>query len=180
MIPAIEIEADKICAVTFCSETSIIQINKTDNILKLRITGVKAIAANLLNVFRYPPIKEVKHTKRRNGNVSLVKSIVRRNFSLFSIKPGATKLITVGINISKIIIKGSKKLNIIDIISDKKRLDSLTPFSILTSETTGTNAEFIAPSANKRRNKFGNLNATKNASETKLAPSEIAINRSRM
>ena len=61
---------------------------------------------------------------------------------------------------------------------NKKRLDSLIPFSILTSETTGTNAEFIAPSANKRLNKLGNLNATKKASATKLAPSESAINKS--
>src|SRR5690606_14560919 len=44
----------------------------------------------------------------------------------------------------------------------------------------GTKAELKAPSANSRRNRFGNRNATRNASDTAPVPSAAAMNMSRM
>ena len=63
---------------------------RTTSIDKLRITGVKAMAANLLIVFKYPPINEDKQINNKNGNVSLDNSIVNESFVEFSSKPGAT------------------------------------------------------------------------------------------
>ena len=47
-------------------------------------------------------------------------------------------------------------------------------FDIRYKQGIGTKAEVKAPSANRLRNKFGSLNATKNASETRLAPRKLA------
>ena len=54
---------------------------RTTSIDKLRITGVKAMAANLLIVFKYPPISEDKQINNKNGNVSLDNSIVNESFA---------------------------------------------------------------------------------------------------
>ena len=102
----------------------------------------------------------------KKGKVNLANSIASANlFSLFS-NPGANRFIMVGIKISNNMIKGKRKLTIKVDISDKNISPFFAPSFILIPDTSGTNAEFIAPSANNLLNKLGNLNATKKASET--------------
>ena len=60
-------------------------------IIRFKITGVKAIAANLFSVLRNPPIKEESETKIRKGNVILDSKTVRLNFSKLLSNPGAIK-----------------------------------------------------------------------------------------
>ena len=50
-----------------------------------------AAAANLLLEFKIPAKKDEMLTKRRKGNVILVNSIAKLNFSEFEKKPGAIK-----------------------------------------------------------------------------------------
>ena len=56
-----------------------------------------------------------------------------------------------------------------------KKLDDL-----LNSDHLATKATLNAPSANRLRNRFGSLNATKNASAIIPAPRKFAISKSRM
>ena len=63
--------------------------------------------------------------------------------------------------------------------SSAKRLAASWPSSVNRAVNIGMNAAWNAPSANIRRNKFGNLKATKNASATGPAPSIAAISISR-
>ena len=51
--------------------------------------GAAAAAANLLFVLRIPEKKEERLTKNKNGNVILVSSTARLNFSTSSTNPGA-------------------------------------------------------------------------------------------
>ena len=61
---------------------------------------------------------------------------------------------------------------------EKNLSDSIRPEFEKIPETTGINAEFIAPSANTLLKRFGNLNATKKASDIIPAPIIRAINKS--
>ena len=55
--------------------------------------GVAAAAANLPNEFNTPDINETKEINNKYGNVILVKSIARLNFSESSKNPGANTII---------------------------------------------------------------------------------------
>ena len=54
-----------------------------------KIIGAAAAAANLLLEFKIPEKKEERLTNSKKGNVILVNSTVKLNFSVFSKKPGA-------------------------------------------------------------------------------------------
>ena len=72
----------------------------------------------------------------------------------------------------KVRLKGMKKYL-------KKKASALfLPDLVLTPETTGMNAAFIAPSPKILLNKLGNLKATKKQSEIKPAPITLAISKS--
>ena len=88
--------------------------NNVKIIVRFKITGVKAIAANLLIVLRKPPIKEDNDTNIRNGNVILDSKTVRLNFSGLSLNPGAIIFINKGMKISIIITRGSNAKKVID------------------------------------------------------------------
>ncbi len=79
--------------------------------------GAAAAAANLLWEFNIAEKKDAKLTKSKKGKVILVKVIVRFNFSVFSINPGAIKKTNKGMNISMSTITKTKntrsKLNIL-------------------------------------------------------------------
>ena len=64
------------------------------------IIGAAAAAANLLLEFKIPEKKDERLTKSKKGNVSLVSSTARLNFSEFSKKPGAIIYTKYGVNIS--------------------------------------------------------------------------------
>ena len=72
----------------------------------------------------------------------------------------------------KVRLKGMKKY------LKKKTSALLFPDLVLTPETTGMNAAFIAPSPKILLNKLGNLKATKKQSEIKPAPITLAISKS--
>ena len=55
------------------------------------IIGAAAAAANLLLEFKIPEKKDETLTNNRKGNVILVNSTARLNFSLSPKKPGAIK-----------------------------------------------------------------------------------------
>jgi len=154
------------------------KINKQEIIVKLRIIGVNAIAANLPRVFRYAPANEVKQMKKTKGKASLDRSTVRINLSGSSVKPGAISFIMKGIKISAIINKIKRKINNEEKIKEKNSSDLFFPNLLLTPEITGMNAEFIAPSPKSLLKRLGSLKEMKNASDTKPAPIIFAIKRS--
>ena len=154
------------------------KINKQKIIVKLRIIGVNAIAANLPRVFRYAPANEVKQMKKTKGKVSRDRSTVRINLSGSSLKPGAISFTMKGIKISAIINKIKRKINNEEKIKEKNSSDLFFPNLLLIPEITGMNAEFIAPSPKSLLKRLGSLKEIKNASDTKPAPIIFAINRS--
>ena len=154
------------------------KINKQKIIVKLRIIGVNAIAANLPKVFRYAPANEVKQMKKTKGKVRRDRSTVRINLSGSSVKPGAISFTMRGIKISAIIKKIKRKINIEEKIKEKNSSDLFFPNLFLIPEITGINAEFIAPSPKSLLKRLGSLNEIKNASDTKPAPIIFAIKRS--
>tara|TARA_B100000287_G_scaffold401488_1_gene421603 strand:+ start:550 stop:804 length:255 start_codon:yes stop_codon:yes gene_type:complete len=81
-------------------------------------------------------------------------------------------------NISKINNRNIRKIKSPENTLEKNSLAFDLPDFVNIPETTGMNAEFIEPSANNLLNKFGNLKATKNASEIKPAPIIRAISKS--
>ena len=154
------------------------KINKQKIIVKLRIIGVNAIAANLFRVFRYAPANEVKQIKKTKGKVSRDRSTVRINLSGSSLKPGAISPTMRGIKISAIINKIKRKINNEEKIREKNSSDLFLPNLLLIPEITGMNAEFIAPSPKSLLKRLGNLKEIKKASDTKPAPIIFAIKRS--
>tara|TARA_B100000683_G_scaffold143680_1_gene139665 strand:+ start:110 stop:592 length:483 start_codon:yes stop_codon:yes gene_type:complete len=154
------------------------KINKQKIIVKLRIIGVNAIAANLPRVFRYAPANEVKQMKKTKGKVRRDRSTVRINLSGSSVKPGAIIFTMRGIKISAIINKIKRKINNEEKIKEKNSSDLFFPNLFLIPEITGINAEFIAPSPKSLLKRLGSLNEIKNASDTKPAPIIFAIKRS--
>ena len=139
-------------------------------IIKFNITGVNAMAANLFMVFKKLPKSEESETKSKNGNVNRDNWTVKLNLDISDWKPGAIPIITNGIRISKISINGKINKSTNEKILDKNITASWSPCFTLIPEITGMNAAFKAPSANKRLNRLGNLKATKNESDIKLAP----------
>ena len=105
--------------------------------------------------------------------------MVRATFSGFSIKPGARIVTTQGMHSSKIMVKRMRKKVSKEIALAANSTDLSRPEATSFEENRGTNADVKAPSANRLRNKFGNLKATKKASDTMPAPRKLAITISR-
>ena len=142
-----------------------------------KIIGAAAAAANLLFEFKIPEKKEERLTNNKKGNVILVNSTARLNFSVFSKKPGAITYTKYGVNTSaNKTIKQSIRINKL-----KTSSANFFPFillSVLTETQLGIKAALNVPSANKRLKVFGSLKATKYASAKIDAPKNIAINTS--
>ena len=68
--------------------------------IMFKIIGAAAAAANLLFEFRIPEKKDDKLTNNKNGNMILVKEIVRSSLSVSPEKPGAITKMNDGIKIS--------------------------------------------------------------------------------
>ena len=96
-----------------------------------------------------------------------------------SAKPGANPCMIHGIAICRMVTNSSNATTKTDSTSSANRRAASRPPSDMCRANSGTNAALNAPSANKRRKKFGSLNATKNASATGPAPSIAAIRISR-
>ena len=108
------------------------------------------------------------------------KLTAKAKFSGLSEKPGAMRRTTQGMPNS---ISKTKKVKITakTEMACEANLTALSlPSPANFCETIGTNAEVNAPSANRLRNKLGNLKATKKASATMPAPKKRAKTMSRM
>ena len=144
-----------------------------------KIIGAAAGAAKRSNEFKIPAWKETMEINNKKGKVMRHKSMVKATFSGFSIKPGARILTTQGMHNSKMIVNRIKKNVSKEMALAANSTDLSRPDATSFEENNGTNADVNAPSAKRLLNKFGNLNATKNASETMPAPRKLAMTMSR-
>ena len=144
---------------------------KTDAIIiRFKMIGAAAGAANFPREFKMPDWKETMEINSRNGKVIRERVVVSSSFPGSSAKPGASSRTTPGIKISITITKRVTKNVRAEIALDAKlRASSLFSLTNLW-ESIGTNAVVKAPSANRLRNRLGILNAAKKASETAPAP----------
>ena len=76
---------------------------------KFKIIGAAEAAANLLCEFRIAEKKDAKLINNIKGNVILVKSVAKINFSGSDLKPGAIRETNKGINNSTIITSPSSE-----------------------------------------------------------------------
>ena len=91
-----------------------------------------------------------------------------------SAKPGAKIQTTIGINISNMIVMPNNTT------ANQENTFFANDSSWCESAYIGINIADNAPSPSKSRNKFGNLNAAKNMSESRPAPNTRAISMSRI
>lgn len=141
--------------------------------------GLAAGPANLPMELRTPPSSETSEMKRIYGKVIWARATVRLNFSGASTKPGAKSGIIHGMKTMKMALMTSSTMSNTAMTSPAKRRASARPFSVRILEKLGIKAALNAPSAKMRRKKLGSLNATKNASESQLAPIRFAMRISR-
>ena len=85
--------------------------------------------------------------------------------------PGASSAITQGIATIRIAVKGISTSSSAACACRAKAIASARPPPCSSRANNGTKAAEKAPSANRRRKKFGSLNATKKASATAPEPS---------
>ena len=144
-------------------------INTTFNII-----GAAEAAANLLCEFKIAEKKDAKLINNIKGNVILVKSVAKINFSGSDLKPGAISDTNKGMNNSmRITSPSSEKVNKLKTLFAKFSeffLDLVNSFAYL-----GTKAALKEPSPKILLNVFGILNATKKASAITPEPRNIAI-----
>src|SRR6185437_1746291 len=134
---------------------------------------------NIRQVFNTPPTIDAIEIKRMYGKVIRSNVTVNANFSGLSVNPGAVIIITALAKITPRIVNISNtNPNNPATDATKSRVSSGVRW-FLYSASTGTNACENAPSAKIRRSKFGNLEATKNASVAIPAPNIWAITISR-
>ena len=143
-------------------------------IIKFKITGAAAGAANLLREFKMPDWNDTIEMNNKNGKVIRDSSIASEIFSGLLVNPGAKMVTNQGIRYStNMTNKPTKKVRTDMAFAANKIacfLSSHTSFC----DSIGTNAVVKAPSAKRERNKFGNLKATKKASDIKPAPKKLA------
>ena len=89
-------------------------------------------------------------------------------------KPGAKTSTTHGINNSNNNTKTPTNNTKTEMACAAKNMERFLPSVTNFCENSGTKALVKAPSANRLRNKLGNLNATTKASETAPAPKKLA------
>ena len=140
----------------------------------LRNTGVTAGTANLPKLLSMEPANAVNDIKKIYGNV-IINSCVDNSYLIGSSKkPGANNMIKSGAaSIPIAVMNNRMPPNVPDVSAIKFFSDWSGEF--LYSANTGMNACEKAPSANKRRRKFGILNATKNTSAPIPAPNILAM-----
>ncbi len=137
------------------------------------ITGINAANKNLENAFNIADKNAAPQIKITYKNIIREITIVNCNFPGSFTNPGAKNHTINGINISKtIVIPNNPAIN-------QEKTFFANALSFFISVYIGINIADKAPSPNKSRNKFGNLNAAKNISDKRPAPKTRAINISR-
>src|SRR6185436_2103551 len=111
-------------------------------------------------VLRMPAASDTSEMKTMYGNVMRSNSTVNANFPGSAANPGA---VTYTISVA----------------APSIRSRTSDGFRFFCSARIGTKACENAPSANRRRSRFGILNATKKASVARLAPNSRAMKKSR-
>src|SRR4029450_1852019 len=109
--------------------------------------------------------------KRRYGKAMRPNSTAMAKVGASSRRPGASKLSTHGMASISTIENGTSTSSSAAWAWRAKASASARPWSCSSRENRGTNAAEKAPSANRRRKKFGSLKATKKASATGPEPS---------
>src|SRR5687767_13860735 len=108
--------------------------------------------------------------KSKYGNVQRSISTVRSNFASSARNPGANSSTRSGATMIPTTVTSARKEASVPAAPSTRSRTSSWVLRTLYSETTGTKACENAPSANRRRMKFGILNATRNASMSTPAP----------
>ena len=139
-------------------------------IVRLRMTGAAAGAANLPKELRMPDWKDTTETSSRKGKVIRDKKAASSILPASSANPGAKTTTTQGITISISNTKSPRLNTSTEIAPTANFIACALPPPTSFCEKIGTKALVKAPSANRLRNRFGNLKATKKASETAPAP----------
>ena len=127
-------------------------------------------SANLSREFKIPDWNDTTEIRSRKGNVMRDSVVARAIFSGSLMNPGAINAISDGMKISAMITNIIRKNINTEIACPANIIDFSLPSAMSLCDNMGTNAVVKAPSANKLRKRFGSLNATRNASETKPAP----------
>ena len=117
-----------------------------------------------------PDWKETNEISNKKGNVILDKKTANFIFSASAENPGAKNITTTGINISIISTNTPTNKAKTEIACAANLMAFYLPLPTNFYEKIGTKAAVKAPSAKRLLNKFGNLKATKKASETAPAP----------
>ncbi len=137
-------------------------------------TGINAAKTKRENAFSIADKNAAPHINITYTNIIRDINTVISILPGVASKPGANTHTTNGIKISNNIVMANKTT-----INQEKTLRA-NDSSFLESVYIGINIADSAPSPNKSRNKFGNLNAAKNISDMRPAPKTRAINMSRI
>ena len=133
-------------------------------------TGATDGAMKWPKVFRYPMARARRLTKKMLGNMIRRRSTVRENRSGVAENPGANSRVSGDGKSTPTAVSRTRNRTAKVTITRLASTASLRPRVARQPETTGTNPADRAPSAVRRRNRFGIRKATKNASAALCAP----------
>ena len=128
--------------------------------LTFKSTGVKAGTAKCFHVFKTAAANATRLMKMMYGNMKRVSATARSNVSGCSAKPVAMSQMTAGAKITPaMLVKKTEMANSENTCEIKSFVRSGLSFSF-TSDSIGRKACENAPSAKRRRKRFGIRNAT--------------------
>ena len=129
---------------------------------------------NFPTAFSAPDSSATSDMHNRYGNAIRDMVTARSNFSGSLVKPGAIRWMIHGIANIATIDRTTRIRASPDTASEANDRAASRPSPSRRLVNSGTNAAFMAPSPNQRRNRFGNRKAITNASAIGPAPSRAA------
>ena len=142
---------------------------------KLKITGVKAGKENFWWVFWIPPAKATNDIKAKYGNIILKTWTEISCFIGSKYKPGANKKINIGAKVKTTNVKINRVNIRVPVIAFKNSLVCKSSFFSSYSAYKGIKAWLKAPSAKKRRKRFGILRQITKISWKTDAPNKLVV-----
>ena len=147
--------------------------------IRFNIAGARAGTANSPRALSIPITAAARATAGRNGSITRVSSTVRSIFPGTEAKPGANSVTSHGASSAPARHTSSNtKSSVISSWRPRAQAAASPPW-LWVSVNVGTNADDIAPSANRSRSKLGIRKATLNASVANPAPNNVAMTCSR-